>query len=132
MQILDNLEKIQNEISLAASRAGRDAKDIILLGATKTVDPENIQKAVDGGLSYIGENRVQELLEKYDKVGNAHWHFIGHLQTNKVKYIIDKAELIHAVDSLHLLEEIEKQAKKRSRCMRLSVTFLMNFQSNTT
>ncbi|MBQ7036130.1 MAG: YggS family pyridoxal phosphate-dependent enzyme [Clostridia bacterium] len=121
MQILDNLEKIQNEISVAAKRAGRDAKDIILLGATKTVDPEIIQKAVDGGLSYIGENRVQELCDKYDKVHRAHWHFIGHLQTNKVKYIIDKAELIHAVDSAHLLDEIEKQAKKHNLVSRVLI-----------
>lgn len=121
MQILDNLEKIQNEIGVAARRAGRDAKDIILLGATKTVDPEIIQKAVDGGLSYIGENRVQELCDKYDKVHRAHWHFIGHLQTNKVKYIIDKAELIHAVDSAHLLDEIEKQAKKHNLVSRVLI-----------
>ncbi len=114
MQVLDNLEKIQNEIRAAAKRSGRDEKDILLLGATKTVDPETIQKAVDGGLLYIGENRVQELRDKYDKVKRAHWHFIGHLQTNKVKYIIDKAELIHAVDSFHLLDEIEKQAKKKN------------------
>lgn len=114
MQVLDNLEKIQNEIRLAARRCGRDEKEIILLGATKTQEPETIQKAVDAGLSYIGENRVQELLEKFDKVHKAHWHFIGHLQTNKVKYIIDKAELIHAVDSAHLLEEIEKEAKKKN------------------
>ncbi len=114
MQIKQNLEKIQNEIEAAAKRAGRSAEEIILLGATKTQEPDVIQEAVDAGLSYIGENRVQELVEKYGKVHSAHWHFIGHLQTNKVKYIIDKAELIHAVDSAHLLAEIEKQAKKHN------------------
>ncbi len=112
MQIEQNLAKVQNEIEAAAKRAGRSTDEIILLGATKTVEPARIQAAVDLGLSYIGENRVQELTEKYGKVHSAHWHFIGHLQTNKVKYIIDKAELIHAVDSAHLLAEIEKQAKK--------------------
>lgn len=112
--MLHNLEKIQNEIKAAANRAGRREEDILLLGATKTVEPEIIQKAVDGGLRYIGENRVQELVDKFDKVHSAHWHFIGHLQTNKVKYIIDKAELIHAVDTVHLLDEIEKQAKKKN------------------
>lgn len=112
MQIRENLETVQRQIEDAAVRAGRKKEDIILLGATKTVDPERIQTAIDAGLFYIGENRVQELTEKYGKTHGAHWHFIGHLQTNKVKYIIDKAELIHAADSTRLLDEIERQAQK--------------------
>ncbi len=115
LPILENLAVVQNRIAEAARRAGRSAKDILLVGATKTVEPARIQTAVDGGLLYIGENRVQELCAKYDAVENAHWHFIGHLQTNKVKYIIDKAELIHAVDSERLLDEIERQAGKRGK-----------------
>ena len=114
MQIKQNLEMVQRKIEEAAIRAGRKKEDIILLGATKTVDTARIQTAIDAGLSYIGENRVQELTEKYGKTKGAHWHFIGHLQTNKVKYIINKAELIHAADSGKLLDEIERQAKKHS------------------
>ena len=113
LPIFQNLAAVQTRIEEAASRAGRSGKDILLVGATKTVEPSRIQTAVDGGLLYIGENRVQELCEKYDAVEGAHWHFIGHLQTNKVKYIIDKAELIHAVDSERLLDEIARQAEKR-------------------
>ncbi len=115
MPIRQRLEEIEFEIEKAAKKAGRKREDIILLGATKTVEPEKIQEAVDAGLRYIGENRVQELVDKYESVQGASWHFIGHLQTNKVKYIIDKAELIHAVDSTHLLREIQKQAQKRNR-----------------
>ncbi len=112
MPIQENLEKIRSEIAAAAQRAGRRPEEIILLGATKTVEPARMQTAVDFGLSHIGENRVQELVEKYDKIQGATWHFIGHLQTNKVKYIIDKAALIHAADSARLLDEIERQAQK--------------------
>lgn len=110
------IAEIKERIVCAAKEAGRKADDIILLGATKTVDASRIQEAVDAGLLYIGENRVQELCDKYAYVHGAHWHFIGHLQTNKVKYIIDKAELIHAVESSRLLDEIDKQAAKMDRC----------------
>ncbi len=113
LSIRQNLETIQIQIEKAATRAGKKKEDIILLGATKTVEPARIQEAVDAGLSHIGENRVQELRDKYGSILGAHWHFIGHLQTNKVKYIIDKAELIHAADSIHLLDEIARQAQKR-------------------
>ena len=115
MPIRQRLEEIEFEIEKAAKKAGRKREDVILLGATKTVEPCRIQEAIDAGLRYIGENRVQELVDKYESVQGASWHFIGHLQTNKVKYIIDKAELIHAVDSAHLLREIQKQAQKRNR-----------------
>lgn len=116
MHIGQNLENVQIQIEKAAARAGRKREDIILLGATKTVEPPRIQEAVDAGLLHIGENRVQELTEKYGKVHGAEWHFIGHLQTNKVKYIIDKAKLIHAADSSRLLDEIQRQAQKHGIC----------------
>lgn len=116
MHIEKNLENVQMQIEKAAARAGRKKEDIILLGATKTVDPSRIQQAVDAGLRYIGENRVQELTEKFGKVDGAEWHFIGHLQTNKVKYIIDKAALIHAADSSRLMDEIGRQAEKHGIC----------------
>lgn len=114
MDIQENLEAVRAAVASAAKKAGKSPNEVILLGATKTVSPEKIQEAVDAGLSFIGENRVQEFTEKYGKVENVHWHFIGHLQTNKVKYIIDKAELIHAADSERLLDEIQRQAEKHS------------------
>ncbi len=116
MHLKQNLAHVQMQIEKAAARAGRKKEEIILLGATKTVEPLRIQRAIDAGLLHIGENRVQELTEKYDKVHGAQWHFIGHLQTNKVKYIIDKATLIHAADSTRLLDEIARQAKKHGLC----------------
>ncbi len=116
MDIRHNLETVQIQIEKAAASVGRKREDIILLGATKTVEPARIQEAIDAGLSHIGENRVQELTEKYEAVHGAEWHFIGHLQTNKVKYIIDKAKLIHAADSSRLLDEIQRQAQKHGIC----------------
>ncbi len=112
MVISDNLFIIKENIAKAAQKAGRKKEDICLLGATKTVSPPRIQEAIDAGLLYIGENRVQEFMDKYDHVQNAIWHFIGHLQTNKVRYIVGKSSLIHAVDSSKLLDVIEKEAKK--------------------
>lgn len=91
-------------------------KNVTLLAATKTVDPEIINYAIDNlGLTDIGENKVQELIAKYDKLHleNVNLHFIGRLQTNKVKYIVDKVCLIHSLDSLKLALEIEKQSAKR-------------------
>lgn len=113
MSIRERLTLVRETIASAAAKAGRAPGEIILLGATKTVEPSRIQEAVDAGLMFIGENRVQEFTEKYGKVNPVHWHFIGHLQTNKVKYIIDKAELIHAADSERLMDEIQRQAEKR-------------------
>ena len=112
MTIEERLEEVQSRLCTAAAKAGKSPDEIILLGATKTVDPGRIQEAANLGLRYIGENRVQEFTDKYGKVDDVHWHFIGHLQTNKVKYIIDKAEMIHAADSAKLLDEIQRQAEK--------------------
>lgn len=96
----------------------------VLLAATKTVPSEVINYAIDRlGLEVIGENRVQELLDKYDALHkeNLHIHFIGRLQTNKVKYIIDKVDLIHSVDSERLAKEIDRQAKKHHKVMEVLV-----------
>ncbi len=109
-----NFEGVLNRLSAAAQRSGRDLKQITLLAATKTVDIDTINYAISKGISYIGENKVQELLLKNDGVNAPHRHFIGHLQTNKVKDIIDKVELIQSVDSIKLAKEISKQAVKRN------------------
>lgn len=121
--IENNLATIRARIDAAAKEVGRDPKEVRLLAATKTVDVDTINFAISRGVRYIGENRVQELLEKYDRLdrANAELHFIGRLQTNKVKYIVDKVSLIHSVDSLRLATEINRQAAKLDKRMNILV-----------
>ncbi len=109
--INDRLELVKRKISEAAERSGRNAEDIKLIAVTKTYSPDIINEAIDCGVTDIGENKVQEVIEKYEHVKDVRWHLIGHLQTNKVKYIIDKVCMIHSVDSVKLADEIERQAK---------------------
>lgn len=111
--IAENIKEIRANIDEAARRSGREPKDVLLLAVSKTVEVPKIKAAVECGLDELGENRVQEIMEKYEPMGpDVKWHLIGHLQTNKVKYIIDKVKLIHSLESLKLAEEIDKQAKK--------------------
>ena len=112
-----NLEKVFSLIKDGNNRG----EQITLVGATKTVSPEIINQAVDLGLKVVAENRVQEFREKHELIKNAEQHFIGHLQTNKVKYLVGKVSLIQSVDSLRLSEEIELQAKKRGVCQEVLV-----------
>lgn len=107
-----NYKTIEERIAEAAIKSGRSREDITFLSATKTVSPELINYAISLGLKYIGENRVQELLSKYDayNLNDATLHFIGHLQTNKVKQIVDKVSMIQSVDSVKLAKEISKQS----------------------
>ncbi|MGN0453579.1 MAG: YggS family pyridoxal phosphate-dependent enzyme [Ruminococcus sp.] len=109
-----NYKIIEENIAKAAEQSGRNREDITFLAATKTVSAPVINHAISLGLRYIGENKVQELLQKYDEydLDNASLQFIGHLQTNKVRQIIDKVDLIQSVDSLKLAKEISKQAQK--------------------
>ena len=109
----ENFKEIVENIKTAALKSGRNPEEIMLLAATKTVDVDVVNYAIDKGIDYIGENRVQEFLSKYDYYNPVNMHFIGHLQTNKVKDIIDKVSLIHSVDSYRLAEEISRQAVKR-------------------
>lgn len=113
----NNLKEIRDKIQLSAKKSGRTEQDIILLAATKTVDADTINYAISQGIEYIGENKVQEFLSKNDNIVPCHRHFIGHLQTNKVKDIIDKVEMIHSVHSLKLANEISKQAGKIGKTM---------------
>ncbi len=115
----ENYEIITQNIARAAQKAGKKPSDITLLAATKTVDIEVINHAINSGINYIGENRVQEFLAKDEYYLPVNKHFIGHLQTNKVKDIIDKVTLIHSVDSYRLAEEISKQASKRNKCAKI-------------
>ena len=112
-----NLEKINEQIKTAAEGCGRSADDVLLVAVSKTRTPEEINIAIDAGVTDIGENKVQEIMDKYDAVKPVKWHMIGHLQTNKVKYIIDKVSMIHSVDSYKLAVEIDKRAKSHGITM---------------
>ena len=112
MSIAGNIERVKEIIAEAAEKSGRSADDVLLLAVTKLHTPEEMNEAIDAGATDIGENKVQEVLEKYEKVKPVRWHLIGHLQTNKVKQIIDKVVMIHSVDSLHLAKEIEKRSEQ--------------------
>ncbi len=112
-----NIEKVNEKKAAAAAKVGRNADDILLVGVTKTRTAEEINEGIDAGLTDIGENKVQEIMDKYDFVKPVKWHMIGHLQTNKVKYIIDKVSMIHSVDSYKLAEEINKRAGQHDLTM---------------
>lgn len=113
--IKNNISAIKEEIKQACLKSGRSPEEITIIAVTKTIDVERINYAVDCGLSNLGENKVQEIMDKYDAVTKGvKWNLIGHLQTNKVKYIIDKVELIHSVDSIKLAEEISRRAEKNN------------------
>lgn len=112
MSIAENVKLIKENIAAAAMRCGRDPKEIKLVAATKMNDADRVREAIAAGVDICGENRVQELTEKlaqgaYD---GCPLHFIGHLQKNKVKYIVGKVELIHSVDSVSLAQEINRRA----------------------
>ncbi len=114
--IQDNVKRVLEEIAESAVKAGRDPGEITLVGVTKTVGCAEMQELMDAGVMHLGENRVQSLVEKYEVLKDAPtWHLIGHLQTNKVKYIADKVTMIHSVDSFHLAEEIDRQFAKCGR-----------------
>lgn len=113
--IKENLEEIKEKIKISAIKSGRKPEDIFLIGVTKTIDVERINTLKELGVANFGENKAQELLEKYSEIKNCNWHFIGRLQTNKVKQIIDKVSLIHSVDNFKLIEEIDKRAKEKEK-----------------
>lgn len=117
MSIAQNLAEVEKRISAAAERSGRKRSDITFIAVTKTHPADMINEAIECGVTDIGENKPQEVRDKYDDVKPVKWHLIGHLQTNKVKYIIDKVCLIHSVDSIKLMDEIERQAKKHDIVM---------------
>lgn len=109
--IHENLDKLEEKIQKACDKAGRKREEVLLIGVTKTRSADEVNEAVSWGITDVGENKVQEIQEKYDKVpGPVKWHMIGHLQTNKVKYIIDKVSLIHSVDKIKLAQEIDRRA----------------------
>lgn len=113
-KVIENYKNAMSRLETALEELGRSRKDVLVIGASKTMPLERILFVRDNtDVKIFGENRVQELLEKYTP--DVRWHFIGQLQTNKVKYIVDKVELIHSVDRLSLLQEIDRQAKKHGK-----------------
>lgn len=112
--IVENLQNIENRIQEACTRAGRKRDEVTLIAVSKTKPVEMLQEVYKEGIRDFGENKVQELCQKIEVLPeNINWHMIGHLQTNKVKYIVGKTRLIHSVDSLKLAEEIQRLAEKR-------------------
>lgn len=113
-KVIENYKNAMSRLETALEESGRSRKDVLVIGASKTMPLERILFVRDNtDVKIFGENRVQELLEKYTP--DVRWHFIGQLQTNKVKYIVDKVELIHSVDRLSLLQEIDRQAKRHGK-----------------
>ncbi|MCR5747265.1 MAG: YggS family pyridoxal phosphate-dependent enzyme, partial [Lachnospiraceae bacterium] len=111
--ITENLRKVEANIQEACRRAGRDRSEVTLIAVSKTKPVEDLMEAYNAGIRVFGENKVQELCEKMEKMPeDIHWHMIGHLQKNKVKYIVGKVDLIHGVDNEALAEEINKRAEK--------------------
>ncbi len=112
--IRENLDIVEKNIEAACSLGERKREEVKLIAVSKTKPVEMLQEAYDYGCRDFGENKVQELVDKYEKMPkDIRWHMIGHLQRNKVKYIVDKVYLIHSVDSLRLAEEISKEAVKK-------------------
>lgn len=116
--IKENISSIRKKIAQAAEKSGRKEEDITLVAVTKTVDIVKMKEAIECGLIDLGENKVQEIQWKYEELGQDYnWHLIGHLQTNKVKFIVDKVKLIHSVDSEKLALEINERASKINKCI---------------
>lgn len=118
MSIANNLNSIKARIAEAAGRVGRDPKEIKLLVAGKYADVEQLRQLIAAGQKLIGENRAQDLTRKYAVIGDqAEWHFIGHLQRNKVKAVVPIITMLHSLDSLRLADELEKQLTKISKIL---------------
>ena len=117
-QLEENLAKVRARMEDAARRAGRSPQEVLLCAASKTQSVETVRLASRLNIDIFGENHVQELVEKYDAgaYGDKPSHMIGHLQTNKVKQVVGRATLIHSVDSVRLMNALEKEAAKKGLC----------------
>jgi pyridoxal phosphate enzyme (YggS family) len=114
--IKNNVDAVRARIEIAAREVGREPEGVTVLAATKNRSPEQVLEAINAGVTVFGENRVQELVEKIDRVGReVEWHFIGHLQRNKVKVVVGVVSLIHSVDTLELARDIDKRAEQAGR-----------------
>ena len=118
--LCENLRQVQKNIEKSCSESGRSLSEVTLIAVSKTKPVELLMEAYEAGARVFGENKVQEILDKYETMpSDVKWHMIGHLQRNKVKYIIDKVEMIHSVDSLRLAETIEQEASKKNVVMKI-------------
>lgn len=118
--VTENLKKVEERIQAACLRSGRKREDVTLIAVSKTKPIEMLREAYDSGIRYFGENKVQELCAKYEEMpSDIHWQMIGHLQRNKVRQVVGKAELIHSVDSFRLAEAIDKEAGKQGITARI-------------
>ena len=116
--ISENIQSVEERIRAACARAGRSRDEVTLICVTKTMPVEDLRQAYDAGQRSFGENRVQEINDKFPQLpSDIQWHMIGHLQRNKVKYLMDKAVMIHSVDSAALAQAISKEAVKAGRVM---------------
>ena len=116
--LLDNLKDVEERIQAACDRRGRKREDVLLVAVSKTKPVEMIEEVMTAGIVDFGENKPQELRDKYEVLPqNLRFHMIGHLQTNKIKYVIDRVVLIHSIDSIHLAEAVNAEAKKHNRIM---------------
>ena len=120
--IKENLQEVERRICEACKRSGRDRSEVQLIAVSKTKPVSMIEEAYAEGIRRFGENKPQELRDKYEEMEkDIKWHMIGHLQRNKVKYIIDKVDMIHSVDSLRLAETIEKEAAKKDLIIKILI-----------
>ncbi|WP_044914834.1 YggS family pyridoxal phosphate-dependent enzyme [Butyrivibrio sp. WCE2006] len=118
MSIKENLQIVEKNIQAACDRAGRDRNSVTLIAVSKTKPVSDIRECMECEITVYGENKVQEIRDKTEEIKEPlHWHMIGHLQTNKVKYLPGKVDMIHSVDKISLAEEIEKQAAKNDIVM---------------
>lgn len=112
--VKENLAYVEEQITKACEKAGRNRKEVTLIAVSKTKPVSLVDEVIDCGIREFGENKVQEIMDKYETVKTpVNWHMIGHLQRNKVKYIVDKVCLIHSVDSYRLAEMIDQEAAKK-------------------
>lgn len=120
--IKENIKEVLNDIKIAEDKSSRNSGSAKLIAVSKTKPVSMLQEAYDAGMRDFGENKVQELVDKYEQLPkDIKWHLIGHLQTNKVKYVVDKAYLIHSVDSIKLAKEISKEAQKKNICVNVLI-----------
>ncbi|HIQ98735.1 MAG TPA: YggS family pyridoxal phosphate-dependent enzyme [Candidatus Scybalocola faecavium] len=113
-EIDENIQNVRKNINEACLRCGRDPKEVTLIAVSKTKPVEDVRAAMAAGMEYFGENKVQELTVKMDAITQPlHWNMIGHLQKNKVKYIVGRVDLIHSVDSVDLARKIQTEAAKK-------------------
>jgi PLP dependent protein len=121
-QISKNIERIRNAMAEAALRSGRNVSDIKLMAVTKTVDDDRLMEAIEAGIDIIGESYIQEAKRKIEKIGRPlEWHMIGHLQSNKVRYVIKLFDMIHSVDQMDLAVELDRRGKNAGQTMKILI-----------